>query len=315
MYLDIKKAIQLLNEIKFEPIAGYKNFNFKSFNEKNILYSSLQRRSFSTTNKNKNETNRGIEYYKAKFDAEYPLKRAKKLKEFKKVYGGGYLGYTHIQNFGYVSQFFQTDIDTLFYIDRLESELKEYINQIPENVTYSILPVIRWQSTKGEASSRTISHSIKITRFTSTNLIAKQMLYDVSEFFIDYYPIGADLELYLMGRPWLKTDEFDLDQIGLTSILEEQIENKLSSFSKNSIRNTSDFSNLIKNYLYKDTFMNNYGEPLFNKNNNLIGYKLKGGQYVSIETYYNENNLLCNKVSIKEFDTINLSFIGEALTS
>jgi hypothetical protein len=73
----------------------------------------------------------------------------------------------------------------------------------------------------------------------------------------------------------------------------------LSSLSKINIKNTSNFSNLKKNYLYKNIYMDNYGKPVLDKNNNLIGYKLKEGKYVSIETYYNENNLLCNKVSIR----------------
>jgi hypothetical protein len=54
--------------------------------------------------------------------------------------------------------------------------------------------------------------------------------------------------------------------------------------------------------------MDNYGEPVFNKNNNLIGYKLNESDYVSIKTYYNNDNLLCNEVSIQEFDKNNLSF-------
>lgn len=42
--------------------------------------------------------------------------------------------------------------------------------------------------------------------------------------------------------------------------------------------------------------MDNYGDPVYNKSNNLIGYKLNESEYVSIKTFYNENNLLCNKV-------------------
>ncbi len=48
--------------------------------------------------------------------------------------------------------------------------------------------------------------------------------------------------------------------------------------------------------------MNNYGDSILDKNNNLIGYKLNNGDYATVTTYFNENNLLCNKISIKEFD-------------
>lgn len=59
--------------------------------------------------------------------------------------------------------------------------------------------------------------------------------------------------------------------------------------------------------------MDNYGEPLYDKFNNLIGYKINNNKCVSIVTYYNENNLLCNKVSIREFDENTLSFINYPL--
>lgn len=49
------------------------------------------------------------------------------------------------------------------------------------------------------------------------------------------------------------------------------------------------------------------------KNNNLIGYKLDETEYVSIKTYYNENNLLCNNVWVRELDPNTLSFKGYTL--
>lgn len=50
--------------------------------------------------------------------------------------------------------------------------------------------------------------------------------------------------------------------------------------------------------------MNNYGEPVLDKNSNLIGYFINETlEYATIKTYYNENNLLCNKVEIKNFNS------------
>lgn len=54
--------------------------------------------------------------------------------------------------------------------------------------------------------------------------------------------------------------------------------------------------------------MNNYGDSILDKNNNLIGYKLNDRECASIESYFNDENLLCNKVSIREFDWNKLSF-------
>ena len=44
------------------------------------------------------------------------------------------------------------------------------------------------------------------------------------------------------------------------------------------------------------------------KKNNLIGYKINETEYASISTDYNENNLLCNEISIKASDVWYLSF-------
>jgi hypothetical protein len=60
--------------------------------------------------------------------------------------------------------------------------------------------------------------------------------------------------------------------------------------------------------------MDNYGEPVLDKNQNLIGYKIKEGKFVSVETFYNDDNLLCNRVSIRDFDQTKLSFIDDILT-
>jgi len=61
--------------------------------------------------------------------------------------------------------------------------------------------------------------------------------------------------------------------------------------------------------------MNKYGIPIYIKNNNLIAYRINEFEYAEIETYYNENNLLSNKILIKDFNLDTLSFEGEALTS
>jgi len=61
--------------------------------------------------------------------------------------------------------------------------------------------------------------------------------------------------------------------------------------------------------------MDKYGEPVLDNNNNLIGYKLNNDDYITISTYYNDNNLLCNKVTIKEFDLNTLAFKENYLIS
>jgi hypothetical protein len=68
-------------------------------------------------------------------------------------------------------------------------------------MTYSVLPVFRWQFANGQYRSLTISDSIKITRFISINLLAENILYDIQEILLMYELRDEDIEFYLMGRP------------------------------------------------------------------------------------------------------------------
>lgn len=121
-----------------------------------------------------------------------------------------------------------------------------------------------------------------------------------------------------MGRPWLDAKEFKINLSDVTKALDKQIEKETSDSHLGLSSNNKKFSEKafkLKSYEYADVIMDNYGESIFDKNNNLIGYKLNENEFVSIITYYNDENLLCNKVSIKEFDEINLSFKNELINS
>lgn len=47
--------------------------------------------------------------------------------------------------------------------------------------------------------------------------------------------------------------------------------------------------------------MNNYGEPIYSKDNIKIGYKINTHEFASIDSFNNAENQQCNKVLIKEF--------------
>jgi V8-like Glu-specific endopeptidase len=100
----------------------------------------------------------------------------------------------------------------------------------------------------------------------------------------------------------------------VSDILDKQIEKEISGKDKTFIVNDKSYSQnslKLKFYQYADTYMNNYGDPVYNKNKNLIGYLLYNNKYASMITYYNKDNLLCNKIFIREFDKSNLTFINE----
>lgn len=83
---------------------------------------------------------------------------------------------------------------------------------------------------------------------------------------------------------------------------------KLSSYSKLLITKDSSYKiSSLKNYLYENIFMDNYGDPILDDNKNLLGYKIDENKFVSVITYKNSENLLCNSVSVRELGETDLS--------
>jgi hypothetical protein len=101
----------------------------------------------------------------------------------------------------------------------------------------------------------------------------------------------------------------------VTQALDDQIEKEVTSLSKLSEINSLNKVNKLKNYKYENIFMDNYGEHVYDKTKNLIGYKINESEYATIEVFYDENNLLCKKILIKNFNQNKLCFEGEALTT
>ena len=212
------------------------------------------------------------------------------LKKFKKVFGGGYLGYKIVHHFG--SVLFDPRYKISYTIPDLENKLIEYLNNIPDTVVYSVLPFIRWHTPKGNYQTLNTSKSIKITRNSSRELIAEKLEMDLNKMLQIYELADSNLDFYVMSRPWLKKDAFDIDEAGLTHIFNEQLEREVSYWLKQKdleslTKKSSEKADSLKNYPYKNVFMDNYGDPIFGINNNLIGYKLNARDCASIETYYN----------------------------
>lgn len=164
------------------------------------------------------------------------------------------------------------------------------------------MPVLRREYTDGEYKTITISKSIKITRFSSCSLLAERVVHSILDALLIYDLNGIDNELFIMGRPWLSAEDFKIKIPEVTNILNKQIEKETSGSLLGNNRTYSEKLLKLKNYLYDDIYMDNYGDPVFDKNKNIIGYKLKENKYISIKTYYNDDNLLCNKIFIREFD-------------
>ena len=233
-YKFILDCINILNSIKFEPLIIIK-FNTKINIKNNTNFIFSQTKNFSTYSKNK--FNEPVDLFPgfepeliAQNEQKLALFKEQDIKNFKKVYGGGYLGYSHISNFGHISQFITLmDFHNLQNKINLEVKIKGYVNDIPEDVVYSVLPVIRWQNPNGNYQTLTISKSIKITKDISLELIANKLERDLNEILWIYDLADTDLEFYVMSRPWLKRDAFDIEKTGLTNIFNEQLEKEISS--------------------------------------------------------------------------------------
>src|SRR5258706_4809258 len=150
IYLEIKKYIQILSEIKF---SYNKNNKFKSIIK-------FQSRNFSTSafNSNNYENDPELKANRLELIKRKPEDKIKTLKAFKKAYGGGFLGYSHIYNFCNITQFtsYKNRLEYGTCKSNLEIKLKDYISIIPETETYSILPVLRWEYSGGGYRSLTI---------------------------------------------------------------------------------------------------------------------------------------------------------------
>ena len=300
-YLEIKKYENIFSNISLKPISHYSPFKFVN---------NLLSRNYSTLNRNI-VTDTDIDQIYEPDSETFQLEKFNSVKEFKQKYAGGYLGYSDIHHFGNITEF-STSSGIVFGIiyENLQNKLENYLKSIPDNITYSVLPVLRWEYPNGESLNITASGSIKITRFISTKYLARLIANYIFDALRKYEIQVADVELLILSRPWLSVDEFNVGIKTVTEALNDQIEKEVL-FSKQFTQKFKKASN-FKNYLYKDVIFNSYGDPIYDKNNNLIGYKISETDYASVKTYYNENNLLCNKISIKEFDQTNLSFKNDS---
>lgn len=311
LFNKIKGNINFFNSMFSDFFNPLNNKNY--FYKKNLKFNNL--RTYST----KRDIEPELDTFFESDPDEFIENRENFIKEFKQKYKGGYLGYNQVYHFGNITEFGHlTDRDFQYYYFNLEQKIIEYLKEIPESITYCVLPVLRWQGIKGDYSSITVTNSIKITKNISSKYLARKISNSIHDVLMEYHIRDLDVDLYLMGRPWLNIDNFDVGYSEITEMFNEQIEKEISFITKNLNQENKKFLDKaynLKNYIYKNIYMGNYGEPVYDIKNNLIGYKLNTGEYVTVETFYNENNLLCNKVFIKELDKNNSSFLKDTLTS
>jgi len=317
LYKEIKFCVNSLNEISFHSLNL--NFNKTKFKVSYSLRKNKnQSKSFSTSTKSKSMDE--IYLDSESENKENPLIKEHAIKEFKKKYNRGYLGYNLAHSFGSVSHWLHLDDGGLLkeYTKDIENKLIDYFKEIPENVTYSILPVLRRELDKGQYMTISATNSIKITRFSNSSLLAERLAHALMDKLFVYRLFSFEVDFFILSRPWLNANDFNINFSKVTEVLDKQLEIETYGNYTAVLLNNKTFSEKVlklKIYLYNGIHMDKYGDPVFNKNKNLIGYKINENKYITVETYYNDSNLLCNKVSIKDLDKKSLSFIGEPIDS
>jgi len=133
-YLNIKGCIHSLNSLNLE--------HFKNKVKSSLIpvkFTSHQIRNFSTSafNCNNIESDPELKANRLELAKNKPEDKIKTLKAFKKAYGGGFLGYTHIYNFGNINQFtsYSSQLELETCLSSLESKLIDYVSIIPETET------------------------------------------------------------------------------------------------------------------------------------------------------------------------------------
>ena len=206
-----------MNDINFDSLNLKNKYKYSIFSVNSHNWST---RSFSASTKKNLTDKESFDFVELDQTPVGIASNKQSLKKFKKVFGGGYLGYKNVEHFG--SIFFDPKDKISYTIANLDNKLIENLNNIPDTVVYSVLPFIRWHTSKGNYQTLNTSKSIKINRNTSRKLIADKLVIDLNNMLKLYELADTNLDFYVMSRPWLKRDAFDIDEAGLTHIFNEQ---------------------------------------------------------------------------------------------
>jgi len=87
------------------------------------------------------------------------------------------------------------------YTKDIEIKLIDYFKEIPENVTYSILPILRRELDRGQYQTISATSSIKITRFSNSNLLAERLAHALMDKLFVYRLFSFEVDFFILSRP------------------------------------------------------------------------------------------------------------------
>lgn len=97
-----------------------------------------------------------------------------------------------------------------------------------------------------------------------------------------------------MGRPWLSQDEFNIPVAEINEKLEQNLQAEINDkffYTANFDLAVKDKAYGLKKYYYENIYFDNYGEPIHDSLNNLIGYKLNETEKATVHTFFDKINL------------------------
>ena len=218
-------------------------------------------------------------------------------KDLKNMIGSGYYAYKNIFSLGYLIELI--DNKTLFV-----NKLRIYLENLDDNKTYSLLPVIRWiDHDSGVSRSITINDSIKITKLVDINILLENLYNSMIKSLYKYDVNNSNSEFVLMNRVWLELNDFNVKKNEFDTIT-KTVNNSLSKikFNKEELIMKRLSSVDIDNYNH--IIMDNYGIPI-NSSSLVNDYRLNENQYIKVKKLQNNMNL----ITVKNFDNSDQNLI------
>jgi len=115
-------------------------------------------------------------------------------KDLSKFIGGGYTSYKNVNSLGFL-------IELLENKNIFVNNLTNYLENLEDNKTYTLLPVVRWiDDVTGLTRSISISESFKVTKFVDIDLIYEKLNDYIIKALYRYDLINSNIELVLMNR-------------------------------------------------------------------------------------------------------------------
>ena len=107
---------------------------------------------------------------------------------------------------------------------------------------------------------------------------------------MEYKLQDLDLDLFMMGRPWLSIADFSVPMELINEVFNKNLQAEIFSkyfLSSNFNLAVKEKANKLKKYYYENVLFDNYGEPLLDKQSNkIIGYKLNETEHVLVNNFF-----------------------------